>query len=430
MLGLKINSVRLDALTPRALTRARRLMALGLVVSVLGDRVVAGGTDGLIVAGSIPVIWIALSTTVGEAVVFAFPAYARVLKRFSPDWALVFEDLAEAVFALLAIVAMLIAPSLGVGPLLAYLLILMILSPISDISDEFYGAKLAQVDERAALAYNSSVSAALAIGGFVIAVPAGSLIASQSVIAILVTNIVLSLVGAFVRARISREVHVGRAIHEDASDFEATGASLKRRQFFHDLFASGPASPLVSFLLGVIGALTGHLVLIWAAGLVPASPFIATSLIFFIFGVSAATGPLLAVRFRDVFRTETALLITAVASVGNILWFVGYIWISGEGSLVAAIVFIVINVTVGRLRGTVLDTHRQRFFKGTQYARIMSWSFAFGGAGTLIGIWLAYIVGVPVNPFWGLLIAAVLWVAPAVLVISNIRPKGVITSAS
>lgn len=170
--------------------------------------------DGLVVAGAIPVIWIAISTTLGEAVIFTFPIYARFLKRFSPDWILVLEDLAEALFALLAVLVMAAFPNLDLWPFLAYLLVLMFLTHISDIADEFYGAKLAQVDEKAALAYNASISAFLSIAGFVVAVPLGSIIASQSAAAVLLVNVVLSLVGAATRLSVSRAVHVWRAFNK------------------------------------------------------------------------------------------------------------------------------------------------------------------------------------------------------------------------
>lgn len=420
-------TLRLGSLSAKALTRARRMMALGLIVSVLGDRVVNGGVDGLIVAGALPVIWVAISTTASEVVVFAFPAYARMLKRFSPDRALIVEDLAEAILAVTAIAFMIAWPEIGLAPLVGYLVILKLLTPVSDIADEYYGAKLAQVDEKAALAYNASISAALSIAGFVIAVPLGSIIASQSVLLVLLVNVILSLAGAAVRARISRDVHIGPAIDGDESEFDVSGSSMALRQFFHDLFRSGPASPLVSFVLGIIGALTGHLLLIWAAALVPADPFTSTAAIFFVFGVSAAVGPLLATRVRDRLSVGASLVVTASVSFVNIAWFALFVWLSPQPTLIAAIVFIVVNVVSGRLRSTVLETHRQRFFKGTQYARIMSWSYAFGGAGTLIGIWVAYAVDVPTTPLWGLLIAAALWVMPTVIVASRIRPPAGVT---
>ncbi|WP_157085839.1 MFS transporter [Devriesea agamarum] len=398
-------------------------MALGLIISVLGDRVVAGGVDGIVVAGAIPVIWVAISTTVEESIVFLFPAYARLLKKFSPDWTLITEDLAEAFLAFLATAALLLFPQWGLWPLIAYLLVLMLLTPVTDIADEFYGAKLARVSEKLAMDYNASIAATLSIAGFVVAVPLGAIIASQSAVAILLVNVALSLIGALTRARISRQVRVGPAIDEDESEFDVVGARMRARQFMHDLFRSGPASPALSFILGVIGALTGHLLLLWAAGLVGVSPFMATSLIFFVFGISAAAGPLIASRLAGRFSTELSLVVTAVMSVLNICWFAIYLGFAEKPSVVVAIGFIVVNVIVGRLRNTVLETHRQRFFKGSQYARVMSWSYAFGGAGTLIGMWLAYGMGVPTSPQAALWLAAILWIPPAILVASRVKPK-------
>lgn len=158
--------------------------------------------------------------------------------------------------------------------------------------------------------------------------------------------------------------------------------------------------------------------------MVHASPFISASVIFFVFGLSAAAGPLLATRVRDLWSTETSLLATAACSIVNVAWFAICLRFAEAPALAAAIIFIVINVVVGRLRNTVLDTHRQRFFKGSQYARIMSWSYAFDGAGTLLGVWIAYLVGVPNSPESALWIAAVLWIAPTAIVVSKLKPAG------
>ncbi|MBO9706360.1 MAG: hypothetical protein J7474_12750, partial [Arthrobacter sp.] len=63
-------------------------MIAGLVISVLGNRLMDGGVDSLTVAGVLPVAWIVISTSAGKVIEFGFPLYARFLQRWSPDTAL------------------------------------------------------------------------------------------------------------------------------------------------------------------------------------------------------------------------------------------------------------------------------------------------------------------------------------------------------
>ncbi len=57
----------------------------------------------------------------------------------------------------------------------------------------------------------------------------------------------------------------------------------------------------------------------------------------------------------------------------------------------------------------ILQSHRQMFFRGEQYTRIMSWSYSFGAVGTIIGLNLGYLVGLPEDPRAVLVIGITMW---------------------
>lgn len=79
-------------------------MTAGLVVSILGTRLIEGGSDGLVALGILPVVWVAILTTAGELISFASPVIARLFARFSPARVLVASDLLEAVLSAVALV--------------------------------------------------------------------------------------------------------------------------------------------------------------------------------------------------------------------------------------------------------------------------------------------------------------------------------------
>lgn len=397
-------------------------MIAGLVVSVLGNRLVDGGVDGLVAAGTIPVAWIALSTSASSIIQFALPGYAMLLQRISPDLALITEDLVEAGAACCAVAAIAFLPDHSTIVLICYLCLLLLLFPISDIADEIYGAKLAEKSDEAALAFNASLYTWLAITGFLIAVPLGALIASLSISALLICNILLSLSGAALRAYARRTAPIKPLVGTDVDEWSLTGQKQPVRQFLHDLLLSGPASPLISCVLAIIGAMSGHLLLIWAASLIPGNRFTAMSIVLTVFGIAAAIGPLVS-RFANRFgRTDRLLTISSLVSMANISWFI-VVLILFTPNIYATFAFIVINVSVSRFRNVVLETHRQTFFRGTQYSRVTSWSYAFGAGGTLIGIMSAYGLGLQDDPKWSLIVALSLWSITLIAVRSRLRPS-------
>lgn len=407
----------------RAAVRARRWMIAGLVVSVLGNRLMDGGVDSLTAAGVFPVAWIVVATSAGKVIEFGLPLYARILQRWSPDSALIVEDALEGGLGVVAVLAIAAWPDREVPALLAYLSVMLFLYPVADIADEFYGAKLAEVSPDHALSFNASLYAWLGVLGFVVAVPVGALLAGVSVQAMIIINVLLSTSGMVLRLHARRKFPVDPLVDADPDEFSVAGQSQSVRRFLHDMFRSGPASPAVALVLQMIGGLTGHLVLLWVASTAASPAPGAMAVVLLVFGVASTVGPLLSKRIARLLPTPSLLMVTAVLSALNLAWFTVALFV-GSADFTVGLAFVFLNVTLNKLRTVVLETHRQTFFSGSQYSRVMSWSYAAGAAGTLLGVQLAFVLGAASNPEWSVLAALVMWLAVAFVVRSRLRPTG------
>lgn len=391
-----------------SLSRARTLMIAGLVVSVLGNRLLDGTFNGLAAAGVVAAVALVALESLNEVVVFAFPLYARILKRFSPDTSMIASDLTEAAVSFLVVLLIFIRPDWAVGALVFYLIFTTFLLPVTDIAEEFYGAKVAEVAPDVNLRFNAHLHSLLAFTGFVIASPLGALLAGISIPLALGINIVLSLLGALMRSRARRRYPMGPVVDVDMGDFEIVGKRMRAKQFLHDLFMSGPTSPLIELGLSLISSLTGTLMLIWVARQASLPTTEAMALIIAIFGISATVGPQVGRLIGEKFGTAMSLQLTAGLSALNLAALLVGLMVTAPGFVWGSI-FVFINGVLSRSRSTLLQSHRQTFFKGEQYTRIMSWSLTFGAAGTIAGLNLGYLAGLPTDPRLVLLIAIVLW---------------------
>lgn len=403
----------------RVVLRARRLMVVGLVVSVLGNRLIDGGFDALTAAGSIAVGVLVAIKSLDTVSVMAFPLYARFLKRVSPDSALITVDFVEAALSAAALLVVVALPQYAIHAIVAYVLIDIFLAPVSDIADEFYGAKLADYGEDQALAFNAALYSLLGLLGFVIASPAGALLSGLSLTILLAGNVVLSLGGAGFRIYARRKAPMPPLLDDaDADEFSVTGAPLPLRQFLHDLLRSGPASPLLSLVLNVAAALTGELLMLWVAALAGFDAHVAMGIVIATFGVAATVGPLVGKRIRSRWETGPVLRVMALIAMVNVVVLLAQV-IAGAATFVAGLVFVLVNIVLSRARIIILETHRQTFFKGGQFARVMSWSYSFGAVGTLAGLQLGYWLGLVTDPRLCLAIAAATWLVVSFVVRST-----------
>ena len=405
------------------LLKARRLMIIGLIASVFGNYVVNAGFSAFAASGTIAVSALVALKTIEQIIVFTFPFYARIIGKISPDKALITVDLCEAAMSAIALAVTFLQPQLAIGCLFAYVLIDALIAPVSDIADEFYGAAIANVDEKAALAFNATLYSWLAFIGFVIGGPLGSFFASVSIEALLLTNLVLSLCGAGLRLFARTTFAAEPILDVDDDEYAVTGSRLPVKEFFKDLFASGPASPLLSLIIRIASAMTGELFLLWVAGVSAErashlGAFTGMGLVLAVFGVGAMLGPTAGRWLRRVGSAKTVLLASALVS-GAILLLFGLFELTVGSSFILALGFVLAITILNRARMVVLETFRQAEFKGTRFVRIMSWSYSFGALGTILGLQIGYWLHLSTQPVACLFIGGILWVFIGVIVNLN-----------
>lgn len=397
------------------LIRARRLMIAGLVASVFGNYVINAGFSTLTAIGAIATSLLVLLKTLEQIVVFFFPLYAKLLARYSPDKSLILVDFLEGAFSLIGLLLILTDIFDPVIVIAAYVLIDIFLAPITDIAEEYYGLSLAKVDEQQALSFNAWIYSILALVGFSFGGPLGSWLSAVSIPILLSVNVVLSFIGAGFRSFARHTIPVSSLLDADPEDFAVTGSRMPISEFVADLFKSGPASPLLSFIIRIASALTGELFLLWVA-MVAANlfnqynAFTGMGVVLLVFGVAASIGPQLGKYARKTYDTGIILRVSALFMFAITSGFAGYLnW--NEPNPYIALLFVALAVTVNRARIIVLETHRQILFKGSQFMRVMSWSFSFGALGTMVGLQLGYFLDLPHSPQISLLIASCLWLA-------------------
>jgi len=396
-------------------------MTAGLVVSILGTRLVEGGSDGLVALGVLPVLWISVLTTFGELVSFASPFIAKVTARFSPARVLVSSDLAEALLSGVALVALILAPGWTTPVLLGYLLLAAVFPAVTDVVEEFYGQQLAQADVKQALTFNASVYSALAFVGIVIAMPLGNILAGVSITVLITGNLVLSALGTLLRLVSSRTVVTPPATDQDLEDFGVLGERMTARVFVHDLWATGAASPLFSFLLQVGGTIGGVFVYLAVAQRAPVDPAAALASVIAMFGVGATVGPWVGRALSDRGDIRHLVWLVLVATVAFLVIVAGLLSVLDAGAAWwTGLAYALVLGILSRTRAVLTTTLRQQDYRGTRFARIMSWSFAATALGAVVGSWLALALGATQHPSLALLVQAGFIVLALVLLAARV----------
>lgn len=397
--------------------RVRRSMIVGLLLSVLGNRVVEYGFHALTAADIVPVIFLVVISSLGRIIVIGYPIYAKFLSKYSPDKTLAFTDICEGCLSALACVWIVVMPHHAVYVVVIYMVVDTFLVPVTDIAEEYYGAYFAQIDEKTALTFNASLHSALAISGFIVGGGVGALLAGVSIAGLMLVNSILSFIGGGFRYTARHLYPVPAPVHADAEEHSLLGVRMPVRQFIHDILLSGPASPLLSLTVALAGTMTGELFFLWVAGQGIADililgykldAFSGMGVTLTVFGIGAAVGPHVGRYLKKFVRTEYTLRIISLMSV--ILISGMALWVSmGVIPPTILLLFVFLLAVLGRARLIVLETHRQVYFKGKQFARIMSWSFSFGALGTILGLNIGYWFNQANNPLPCLIIGAILW---------------------
>lgn len=396
-------------------------MVSALIISVLGNRFLDGSENALLATGMIPAFWIVFSTTTGKSVEFIFPLYAKFLKSRNPVASLMFEDLLEVLLSLVALIFIVIDPGRQYIYFIIYMFCLIFLYPITDVSSEFYGAKLAQQNPDEALKFNANLYMFLSASGFLFAAPLGAILSAQPLHVVILINLFLSSCSIFMRKYANDLNSLGPIEEVDESDYSILGKKISRGLFLRDLLTSGPASPMMNLILQVSGALTGQLFIIWTVQQAGIDQEYAMSITLFIFGLGATLGPYISGKITNRIPVEKLFKVTSLMSVANnLLMVVSVVHFSGTGYVYVVCTFLIFSgVVISRLRNVSLETHRQVFYSGSQYSRIMSWSFAFGALGSIVGFQLAYHLGILENPIPALLCSSFLWLVSSFFVRSK-----------
>ncbi len=305
-----------------------------------------------------------------------------------------------------------------------YLLIVAIFPAIMDVVEELYGQQIAQLDEKQALAFNTTVYSVLGFVGLVVGMPLGSWLTSRSVVWLVAANALFSLIGFAFRSVSSRTLMVGAVYDQDASEHSAVGGRMRLREFLSDLLQTGPASPAMEFVLKVGATMSGVFVYLWVASFTPWPAGAALAAILFAFGVGATIGPYVAPVLRRRLTPRTALLTIysfAALMSSAMAAFAGAVerhrlWVIG-------LAFVLALGVVSRARAVLTVTLRQQVFKGKRFVRIMSWSFSFVAAASILGNWLGVLLDLPARPRLALATYAVTFLI-AIVVVLRVLPRG------
>ncbi|MBB1255453.1 MFS transporter [Streptomyces alkaliterrae] len=390
--------------TVSAILRARRWMLAGLSVSIVGSRVVEGGSGGMVAQGALPLAWLAVLATVTAGLGFAAPLTARVLAGYNPATVLVLSDLVEALLSVVALTAVLLFPDHAVPVLAGYLLLAALFPAVADVVEEFYAQQLAQLGPGHALAFNASVYSVLGFIGLVVALPLGSFVSERSLTVLIAVNLVLSALGVCLRTVGRRTVLTAPVTEQNTEDFRALGSRVAVRAFARALVRSGPVSPALG-LVGAVGrTLAGVFVYLWTARAMPWSAADSFALVVACFGVGATVGPHLAPFTRRRMGVRRSLLVATGATIAVVTTFGGCVILLPADSLwPIALGYVVLVGALTRMRDVLITTLRQESFRGSGFVTVMSWSFALTSLGALIGSWAGVGLRVAACPLTGLL---------------------------
>ena len=200
-----------------------------------------------------------------------------------------------------------------------------------------------------------------------------------------------------------------------------TGSRLPVKEFFKDLFASGPASPLLSLMIRIASAMTGELFLLWVAGVSAErashlGAFTGMGLVLAVFGVGAMLGPTAGRWLRRIGSAKTVLLASALVS-GAILLLFGLFELTVGSSFILGFGFVLAITILNRgANGCSWRRFARQKFKGTRFVRINELAYSFGALGTIS--WLAdwLLAALSTQPVACLFIGGILWVCIGVIV--------------
>ena len=434
------------ASVPRLLSQSRRLMASGLLFSVLGGSVGQGVIPGAIAAGALAVVWVAVISTVETVEDLGSVIVGRLLERRDPGWVLVSAEAFSLACALIALAVVLVGgPALGV--FLAFVLVTSVVPLVLDVADELYAGQIVRHDPAGALRFNIALYSVVGLTGSLLARPLGSALATAGVVIVLSISAVASAVAVSLRVAAVRrlraaertltlDVETGSARPGSAGGQARSGPSApvpagapptasdgdgdpgagrrvqaadadRRIGWRQVLRLRSPGSPLISTLGNLSSAILSTYVSLWAVtGLDEPNRWLAV--LFFAVGLGATLGPYVARGMQQ--RSAVSYLRRLLGARIGILAGIVATAVAGPPKIsrlliIAAAMFLLSGATVAT--AVVQATSRQIEYHGPALAQVVGWSHSGAAAGTLLGTWLGILTGVATSPILGTAIATV-----------------------
>lgn len=390
-------------------------MLFGWVLSATGSAVVTGSAPALVVAATLPAVWIAFYSTLTNIEDLLAPLMVKAVARWRPGRVLTACEVYDVALLLVALV--LLGAGVGAGPVLAgYLIASSPIPLVLDVAEELYGAEMAAVDPEMSFRFTSHLHSLTALISRVIALPVGAALTFLSPAAVLAINLILSIAAVALRLRgvaYEEEATAGGGSEEAEEEGGLRFSTLALLRGFLSRPLVSPLSILLrsiaagmagTYVVVFIGTHYGHTAYVWV--------LVAT-------GVGATVGPQLARVGRTAVGGTTTVSGCALAGAFALLLAAVFL---PAGSLLAGASGLVIAEACLWGVGSALIGERQVQLGGRDFVEDTVWCQAAGALGAVVGSWAALGLRAATAPAWALgiasltlaLLAGYVWFLPRV----------------
>ncbi len=383
----------------RLVRRSRQAMLLGWVLSATGSAVVTGAAPALVVAATLPAVWIAFYSTLTNIEDLLAPLMVKAIARWRPGRVLTACEVYDVALALVALA--LIGIGVEVGPVLAgYLIASSPIPLVLDVAEELYGAEMAAVDPEMSFRFTSHLHSMTAFISRVVALPVGAALTFLSPAAVLAINLVLSVAAVALRLRgvAYEEEATGSLAGEDAE--EEGGPRLSALALLRGFLTRPLVSPLSILLRSIAVGLAGTYVVVFIGTRYGHGAYV---WVLVATGIGATVGPQLARAGRTAVGGTTT--VTGCALAGALALLLGAVFLPA-GNLPVGATGLVIAQTCLWGVGSALIGERQVQLSGRAFVEDTAWCQAAGALGAVAGSWAALGLRAATAPAWALGIAS------------------------
>ncbi|MDU0349420.1 MFS transporter [Actinomyces sp. MRS3W] len=384
-------------------------MLIGWVMSATGSSAVTGSAPALVVAATLPAVWIAFYSTLTNIEDLLAPLMVKVVARWRPGRVLTACEAYDVVLLLVALG--LISIGTSVGPVLAgYLVASSPIPLVLDVAEELYGAEMAAVDPEMSFRFTSHLHSLTALVSRVVALPMGAALTFVSPAAVLIINLVLSIAAVALRLRgVSyEEAATGSGDGEGAA--EEDGVRLSTVALLKSFVTRPLVSPLSILLRSVAAGLAGAYVAVFIGTRYGHGAYV---WVLVATGVGATVGPQIARAGRRAAGGGTTVIGCALTGAAMLL--VGAVFLPAGSLLVGAAGLVIAEACLWGL-GSALIGERQVQLRGRDFVEDTVWCQAAGALGAVVGSWAALGLRATVSPVWALGTASLMLTALAAYV--------------